>query len=349
MRILLISPLPPPAGGIATWTVMYKAYCQKHDIPLQIVNNAMMGARAEKNSTKRQLTSEIKRTLHVLKDLKMQLRTAKPDVVHLNTSCSKFGIFRDCLCVMRTSRAKVPMVLHCRCNIQDQVKSKAAKWAFRRMVKLSAKVLTLNQRSFAYANQFGEGKTVTVPNFIEQQSLCKRESVRETIQNVVFVGHMLKTKGVLEILEAAKQLPQMRFVMLGAIRIDLEQLQIPENVEFRGNQKREVVMEELRNADVFLFPSYTEGFANAMTEAMASGLPVITTDVGANQEMIEDHGGLVVPVGDSDAIVDALNKLSGDPKQREKMSAWNIEKVERSYLQEPVMQQLLSIYREVSR
>lgn len=348
MKILLVSPLPPPAGGIATWTVMYKDYCQKHDIPLHIVNIAVQGARAEKNSTKRQVVSEIKRTVNVLRDLKKQLKAVKPDVVHLNTSCSKFGIFRDMLCVVRAFRKKVPVIVHCRCNIQDQVKSKLGKWAFRRMAKHATKVLTLNQRSYDYASGYAAGKTVTVPNFIEQQSLHLRDKINPTIQNVIFVGHVQKTKGVQEIVRAAGQLPDMNFTMMGAVQIDLSELQVPENVDFRGNQSRQVVLEELRKADVFLFPSYTEGFANAMTEAMASGLPVITTDVGANREMIEDCGGLVVPVGDSDAIVAALKELNENAKQREEMSAWNIRKVENCYLQEPVMQQLFSIYREIA-
>ena len=349
MTILLVSPLPPPAGGIATWTVMYRDYCEKHNIPLHIVNIALQGDRAKKYSMKRQVTSEIKRTASVLKDLNKQLRSVKPDVVHLNTSCSKYGIFRDYLCVAKVHRKGVPVVLHCRCNIKDQVKSKLGQWAFRRMAKLSDRVLTLNQRSFDYAEQYAAGKTVTIPNFIEQQSLRLRDTVRPTVKNVIFVGHIQKTKGVLEIIEAAKELPDMQFNLLGAVQIELSEVDVPQNVRLPGNQSRDVVLQQLREADVFLFPSYTEGFANAMTEAMASGLPVIATDVGANKEMIEDHGGIVVPVGDSAAIVAAMKKLSDDAKLRETMSAWNIGKVQNCYLQVPVMQQLFSVYREIFR
>ena len=50
----------------------------------------------------------------------------------------------------------------------------------------------------------------------------------------------------------------------------------------------------LDKADVFLFPSYTEGFSISLTEAMASGLPCIASDVGANQDMLENHGGILI-------------------------------------------------------
>ena len=66
----------------------------------------------------------------------------------------------------------------------------------------------------------------------------------------------------------------------------------------------------LTAADVFVMPSRQEGFSNAVLEAMASGLPVIATDVGGNAEAVmHGEGGLIVPAGDSTALAKAIMQL----------------------------------------
>lgn len=313
---------------------------------MTIVNNAVHGSRAKQLNTRRRLVDEIKRTQYVLRELKRQLKLSNPDVVHLNSSCSRFGIFRDLLCVLQANREKVPVVLHCHCNIQDQVKGKAARSAFRMMVNRSADVLTLNRFSQAYVEHLENGKARCVPNFIEADWLQDRAAVRSELRRVIFVGHVQKTKGCHEILKAAKRLPDIEFLLLGPVKDDCRELEIPENVRLPGGQPHEKVVEAMKAADVFLFPSHTEGFAIALTEAMATGLPVVTTDVGANLEMIEDRGGLIVPVGDDEEIVAALKRLF-DADVRKDMSRWNVDKVRNCYLMETVMEQFFEIYREV--
>lgn len=347
MKILLVSPLPPPAGGIATWTVKYQNYCKENDIALAIVNNAMHGTRALQSTAKRCITDEIKRTFYVLAELKRKIKDEKPDIVHLNTPCFKYGIFRDLLCVTIAKRNRIPVVVHCRCNIQDQIKGKLARSAFSIMVRKADKILTLNQRSFAYANCYAPGKVTVVPNYVETNSLSPRTEINQKIERVIYVGRVQKVKGAREIIQAAGKLPWIEFNLIGSVEDDIKNSPLPPNVILHGNQEHSFVLGFLEKSDIFLFPSYTEGFANALTEAMATGLPVITTDVGANKEMIEEKGGIIVPVGDSDAVVDALHRLNENTQLRKEMSIWNVEKVRTNYLQDAVMQKLLKIYKEV--
>lgn len=77
---------------------------------------------------------------------------------------------------------------------------------------------------------------------------------------------------------------------------------------------------------------------------MARGLPVITTDVGANKDMIEDNGGVIVPINDPNAIDVAIERLS-DKNIREQMSKFNVAKVERNYTIDIVMQRLTDLYK----
>lgn len=114
----------------------------------------------------------------------------------------------------------------------------------------------------------------------------------------------------------------LRVVGDGSERQALEQLarelSLGASVEFVG--WREDVGEELRQADCFVLPSRSEGLSMTILEAMATGLPVVTTRVGGNPEVVEDGAtGLLVPHSDPAALAAALARLLADPAGRLRM------------------------------
>lgn len=348
LKILLLSPLPPPSGGIATWTVRYEQYCREHQIPVSIVNSALVGARKEKKSLKRNLWDEVRRAAGIIGGLIRQIHKEKPDIIHLNSSCSRFGVFRDCICALIGRMHSIPVVLQCHCNIQDQVHSKLAESAFRVMASVSKRVLVLNRFSAEYARRFAGERVIIVPNFADENDIYERKGVADEIRQIVFVGHVRREKGAIEMFEAAAQFPEIQFVLAGPVQKDMEELPHGSNVELLGSQPHETILQLLREADVFLFPSHTEGFANALLEAMAAGLPIIATDVGANAEMIENEGGIIIPVKDANAIFEAIQAFKGAPDYRLGMSNWNTKKVRTAYLLSTVMGKIMDIYEEVT-
>lgn len=348
MKILLLSPLPPPSGGIATWTVRYEQYCRAHQIPVSIVNNALVGARKEKKILKRNLWDEVRRAAGIINNLAMQIHREKPEVIHLNSSCSRFGIYRDCICAMLGRVCAIPVVLQCHCNIQDQVHGKLAELAFKAMASMSQRVLVLNRFSAEYARRFAGDRVLVVPNFADEKDIFERECVADEVRTAIFVGHVRREKGAVEIFEAAAHFPGIRFILVGPLQKEMEELPCGDNVELLGPQPHEKVLELLKEADVFLFPSHTEGFANALLEAMAVGLPIIATDVGANAEMIEDKGGIIIPARGAEALAKAIALLKEDTDCRCYMSCWNTEKVRTSYLLDTVMERLIETYKEVT-
>jgi glycosyltransferase involved in cell wall biosynthesis len=87
-----------------------------------------------------------------------------------------------------------------------------------------------------------------------------------------------------------------------------------------GQTPRDALLREMSEADVFVFPSLFEGFALVILEAMAAGLPLITTPNTAGPDLIE-HGkeGLIVPAGDANALREAMESLLNDRERARAM------------------------------
>lgn len=99
--------------------------------------------------------------------------------------------------------------------------------------------------------------------------------------------------------------------------INLNKLQI----RFTGFQTREKLKELMRVSDIFIFPSYQEGFGIAMNEAMAYGLPVICFDNSAMPYSVKNEiNGLLVSTGDSLALARGIAKLISDRNMRKRLS-----------------------------
>lgn len=345
MRILLLSPLPPPSGGIARWTERYLEWCKgKHNVV--IVNTALQGERAGEAGKQRKLIDEVKRAVYVIGETRKGLKS-KPDIVHINTNCSRFGILRDWICMEFAQKKKVPVIVHCHCNIEDQLGTgRLATKMFSDMVNKSEKVLVLNSSSMHYVEKINPKKVDLCPNFVLTSQISDFHKIRNQIERVIYVGDVRLSKGSDDYFMLAKQNPKVEFVVVGSVTDEIERVEKPKNVHTLGRLEAFEVEKQLNEADVFVFPSLTEGFSNAMLEAMAHGLPIIATDVGAAIDMIENCGGTVVPVHDVSAMQNALNNMN-KPETRKAMSEWNINKVKQCYEYNQVIEALFRVYEEV--
>ena len=93
----------------------------------------------------------------------------------------------------------------------------------------------------------------------------------------------------------------------------IDDLDLKAQVYLHGRLSPAEVRSQLQQADVFLLASNSEGISNAVLEAMACGLPVVTTDCGGMREAVTDGvEGLVVPVRDPEAMTAALTRLASD-------------------------------------
>jgi starch synthase (maltosyl-transferring) len=137
---------------------------------------------------------------------------------------------------------------------------------------------------------------------------------------LLWVGRLDPIKGLDVLVEATAILIRARPVQVaivgdGPYRTELERLvaraSLTDRIHLLG--RRDDVPRLLRSADVFVFPSRTEGLPNALLEAMAAGLPVVTTDAPGCRDLIA-HGctGLIVPVDDAAALAREVERVLSD-------------------------------------
>jgi len=103
--------------------------------------------------------------------------------------------------------------------------------------------------------------------------------------------------------------------------------------------------EYLSTADIFVLPSRSEGFSNAIVEAMAASLPVVATDVGGNTEAVTDGvSGLIVPSEDPAALADAITRLLADPSKAREMGAAGKKLASEKFTTDAMMHQITLAY-----
>ncbi len=105
-----------------------------------------------------------------------------------------------------------------------------------------------------------------------------------------------------------------------------------------------------RSLDIFVLPSYSEGFPLSNLEAMASGAAVVTTNAGGAAEAIEQStSGLVVPIGDAAALADALERLIDDPVLRRGIADAGRDRVQDRFSIDITCKRVMALYSEVSK
>ena len=190
-------------------------------------------------------------------------------------------------------------------------------------------------------------KITVVPSWIDPAKYAGLKAGLNEAQNngatrYLFLGWLEPWKGVGDLIDAAGLLADrqqdFRLVVCGGgsqremLEQKCEQLALKQRVEFRGWTLGEAKLDALREADIFVLPSLTEGFPNALLEAMATGLPVIATPVGGVPSLIEpEQNGLLVAPGDSAALAGAMARLAEDRALARRMAQANQDKVTGHY------------------
>ena len=190
-----------------------------------------------------------------------------------------------------------------------------------------------------------EGRIAVIPNGVDLQRFYpedRREArvalgLAARAPVLISVGGLVERKGfhrVIELLPALRQrFPGLTYVIVGGasaegdwehrLRRQVAELRLEGAVRFLGNMDQDALRTPLSAADVFVLATRNEGWANVFLEAMACGLPVVTTDVGGNREVIcEAAVGSVVPFGRPDCLEVAIMQALERPWDRRAILAY---------------------------
>ena len=189
----------------------------------------------------------------------------------------------------------------------------------------------------------------------------KAAELREKLNNFtfVFVGRIVRDKGVCELVDAFVRLSSKRkdvkLMLVGSFEEQLDPLphnttdiiNNNDNIEYVGYQSD--IRPYLAASEVLVLPSYREGFPNVILQAGAMGLPVIVTDVNGSYEAIE-HGvnGMIIPKYDTDSLYNAMSSVVADREKTQQMASVARRMVADRFDQNAVWEATLEMYKSLN-
>lgn len=153
------------------------------------------------------------------------------------------------------------------------------------------------------------------------------------VLNLLCVGTLTPRKGHALLLEALNELRDRHWHLtcagsllrdpqtVAAIQHQIDRLSLRKRVSLLGDLDRDALERQYARADVFVLPSYLEGYGMALAEAVAHGLPVVSTTAGAIPETVPADAGVLVPPGDARALTKALGMVLDDSTRRAALAA----------------------------
>lgn len=200
-------------------------------------------------------------------------------------------------------------------------------------------------------------KCTVVPLGVDHRRFLPPSAPYDGPPTLLFVGKLRYYKGVDTLLEALTELPGVYLEMVGEGPMRDEwaaqaaRLGLADRVRFRGEVADTELPGWYHRAHIFVLPANAraEAFGTVLLEAMASGLPCVTTEVGSGTSWVVQDGvtGRVVPPRTPQALAGAIRQLLDSPDLRIEMGRAGRARVEAEFTQERMMVQVEAVYREV--
>lgn len=222
-------------------------------------------------------------------------------------------------------------------------RSRLGRWYLRRVLQSSQRLLVVSHcLRETMLRILPDVQVRVLHNAVHQAALVNGEARADTDRlRILFMGDLSASKGVHDLLAAMPRIvaraPQVRFLLCGkgdvrSIRRYCQRRGLRPFIEYIGPVPLSERGKILRRAQVFVLPSYEEGLPVSLLEAMAVGLPVVSTPVGGIPEAIIDGvNGFLIPPGDVESLTERLLALVADPALRYRMARANRERIAREF------------------
>jgi glycosyltransferase involved in cell wall biosynthesis len=222
--------------------------------------------------------------------------------------------------------------------------------------KVSA-IVVLSEERKKWINSVSSNTKVLVVRNPAQLNQLVSAGAREPAV-ILSLGRLGHNKGTYVLLDAvaslSKRYPEIKLWLGGDGELDkakqeAERLGIGNKVETLGWVNGEQKADLLERASIYALPSYAEGMPVSVLEAMAAGLPIVSTPVGGIPAAVTDGiEGFLVQPGDALALADALDRLLADSDLRHRMGAYARERIEKEYAADRILPDIAALYASIS-
>lgn len=200
------------------------------------------------------------------------------------------------------------------------------KLVYKAIWKRAEEITVLSDDSKKMAKELLKTKYIKIINGIDQDEFFPNRNYELNLNKIklLFVGRFVRRKGIIELLKSIKKLVieekiknfELKMVGEGDLynfaKGFIKENNLEQFIKLTGRIEHEKIAEEYRKADIFVLPSLTEALGNVTQEAIASGLPVITTDTGAAEFI--DGNGIIVSIGNISELTAGIKNLIENPK-----------------------------------
>ena len=354
-QIVLQAPLPPPSGGVATWTKNLLDSPLAEEFDIHLVNVAL----GRLDLTRAQLFKRrLIANLRSQSEMAQVLWGVRPQVLHICSSGYPASLLRDTATLRLASRLGTKTLVHIH---GDAARLGARPEVSTRVLSTVDAIITLGEGSQQSAEAIGLSPVHVLPNSIAAHGKIRRPALSGRPIRLLFVGWLTRTKGLIELLEALRHVPNTELTILGRwvadstgktcedeVRRRIAAPDLASRVTLVGEVPLKEVGSHYAASDALVLPSHTEGFPMVLLEAMASGLPCIVTPVGAMPEAITDgFNGHIVPVNNAIALAKTLSELR--PGALKTMGRNAYTRVHERYTHEVVYKKLANLWRILAR
>ena len=368
-RVLHISPLPPPWGGVAA----NLSYLLTSDLiqafDMAVLDTSRSAPREDMNPNKQIWhVDRIRRAVSLVWQTRRAIRSFKPHIVHIQAGGSDISAIRDLFL------AEVALRMGCKVVFQQHFWTDPQRFRGYRsffaplyktiMPRCDAKLMSTPLHLDQAANLIPVEDVCLFPNTCDP-GLGEVGQARTLDSSkpclAIYIGRLSRLKGTYDLLAAASRLAGqgdlVRFEIAGQgatldddrrVRDLIEAQGISGTVAVLGRISAEDKVNLLRRATILVYPTLGESFPVTLIEGMAAGLPIITTSVDYLPRLVM-HGenGLIVPPGEPEKLADAILELARDPDRRRQIGLANYQKYRREFSVDVVAGMLRQIYEQV--
>lgn len=346
IRVLIMGPHPGVMGGISAVIVEHLRSSLGQHVDLRFVASHVDGSAFRK----------LLQAIVALFQLLIVSIAGRVDIVHIHTSHGASFLRKAVYHVVARCLGK-RTVLHVHGSMFVEFYRNGPKWlrsCIQTTLSTANAVLALSPQWAADLRNMAPGAHIhVVPNGVRIEGRLQPELSNSYF---LFLGRIGQRKGSYDIVRALERTgnPHIHVVFAGdgegdGVATLARELGVERQVSIRswvrGTEKEEL----LEGATGFVLPSYNEGLPMALLEAMAAGLPAISTPVGGIPEVvIHDQTGLLVPPGDVDSLAEALKTLYDNRGTRQRLGKSGRELVSQRYGTEASIESIVKVYNEIT-